>query len=350
MSEKVKPSLLSCYLLCTGCLALLTGYGAQAATPSTNWVAATAAPQNLTISAFASVQSSGLITVAPSQAGIIGGLDVLPGQSVASEQVIAHLGGPQITAAIIQAQELLASAGAAQNAAERSLAAERQKLQHHLSTNQLVTQAESSLATATAQTATAQSNLDMLRQAAVLRIPVAGVVQTVTVANGDVLAAGQIVATVQPDTGRWLKAVFYDATAQDLSPRTTGLFTPANGKRAVRVAVRGALGVSQADGGMPVALVATEPIAPGMFGTVTLDLPKQTVNLVPSEALILDKGQWWVMKHDAAGDHPVQVLPGPAHGYETIIRSGVTAGDDIDVVDAYLLYHRGIAALYQPPD
>jgi len=33
-----------------------------------------------------------------------------------------------------------------------------------------------------------------------------------------------------------------------------------------------------------------------------------------------------------------------------VVKSGVQPGDDVVVVNAYLLYHRGIAALYRPPD
>ncbi len=129
-----------------------------------------------------------------------------------------------------------------------------------------------------------------------------------------------------------------------------GMFTPGSGGAAVAVRVRGALGVAQADGGLPVALTPGSPLAPGAFGTVTLTLPEQTATMVPASALILDKGQWWVMLHTAQGDHPAAVVPGPAQGDDTVITSGLKPGEDVVVVDAYLLYQRGIAALYQPPD
>ena len=336
-------------MLYTG-LAVVVGGAAPAARTSKNWVAASAAVQTPRISAFASVQSSPSFAITPSQAGVIAELDALPGQSLTAGQIIARLGGPRITAATIHTKAMLSSAQTAQHAAEISLATESQKLKQHLSTNQLVARAKVALATATAQTATAQANLEMLRRAGVLRSPLAGVVQNVAVANGALLAAGQVVATIQPDTGTWLRAVFYNVTAQDFSPDMTGLFSPADGGKPVPVTVRGAFGVSRADGGMPVALVAARALAPGMYGSVTLDLPKRTVILVPSDALILDKGQWWVMVHGVSGDKPVRVTPGAAEGYYTVITSGVTPGDDVVVVNAYLLYHRGVAALYQPPN
>jgi multidrug efflux pump subunit AcrA (membrane-fusion protein) len=193
----------------------------------------------------------------------------------------------------------------------------------------------------------ARADLDMLREADRLRSPVAGVVQSVAVANGDWVAAGKIVATVQPETGSWLRAVIY---GDPLPAGTSGSFTPGNGGAPVRVTLRGALGMAQPDGGLPVALVPEHEVPPGASGTVTLDLPAQRVTLVPSAALILDKGRWWVMLHKNEGDQPVQVTPGPAHGYDTVIRSGLRAGQDVVVTNAYLLYHRGVAAVYRPPD
>ena len=173
-----------------------------------------------------------------------------------------------------------------------------------------------------------------------------------TVVNGDLLAAGQAVLTVQPFGGTWLKAVFYGSDASLVLPGTTGIFSPAGGGNSVNLVARGALGVSQADGGMPVALAATgtSVLTPGLSGTVTLNLPPQTVTIVPSDALILDQGKWWLMLHDATGDHPAVVVPGPAEGFNTVVKSGVNPGEDVIVTNAYLLYHRGIAALYQPPD
>lgn len=328
-------------------LAMCLGSAAQATTPSQDWVAATSKTLIPTISAFASVRSCGLISIASTEPGVLAGLAILPGQMVTAGQPIARLSGPQITAASIQANANLNSALAAERAASESLTAEQQKLIQRLSTQQLVAQAQSALVAAKSQVTTAQANVNMLRQSTILSAPLTGSIQSVTAANGDVLANGQVVATIQPNTGSWLKAVFY---GEAVPAGATGVFTPSNGGNTIKVSLRGAFGVSQPDGGLPVALTTSQPLIPGAFGTVTLDLPAQTVTLVPSEALILDKGQWWVMRHNASGDHPVKVIPGATEGYDTIIKSGLKPGDDVVAVSAYLLYNRGIAALYQPPD
>lgn len=319
----------------------------HAADSPVSWVVATTAMVSPQVFAFATVQSRGLATIAPSRAGNVAGLAILPGDTVAAGQVIAQLGGPAIVAEMAEAQGALTSAMAAQRAAAALVAIERQKLEQRMSTRQVVAQADSALAVAVAQTAAASAHVVQLRESVALHSPVAGVIQVVGVSNGDFLGAGAMVATVQPAAGSWLKAVFYGTMAP---VGTDGVFTPGAGGAPVKVSLRGVFGTAQPDGGVPVALDADGDLVPGEFGTVALGLPAHQVTVVPSGALIMDKGRWWAMVHTPEGDHPVQVTPGPAQGDNTVIEAGLQTGDDVVVVDAYLLYHRGIAALYQPPD
>ncbi len=320
---------------------------AQGGTSPQYWVAAKSVRQVPTISAFATVQSSGLIRIVTTQSGVVAGLSIRPGQVVAAGQTIARLRGPQIATASIQASANHQTALAVERAADESLTAEKQKLRQHLSTQQLVAQARSALVAAKAQVLITQANANLLQEAITLKSPSAGIVQDLNVANGDIVTKGQVLATIQPNTGSWLKAVFYgDAVPADAK----GVFTTGNDAAKIKVSLRGAFGVAQSDGGMPVALTALQSLIPGTFGRVTLDLPAQTVTIIPSDALILDKGKWWVVRHDASGDRPVQVIPGSTKGYNTIIKSGLRPGDAVVVVNAYLLYNRGIAARYQPPN
>ncbi|MDE8347009.1 MAG: HlyD family efflux transporter periplasmic adaptor subunit [Acidocella sp.] len=328
-------------------LVLSQANAALAAASARDWVAATAATVTPVISAYADVQTSRLVGIAPAVPGVLAGLDVMPGDVVTAGQVLAEISGPQVAASLVQAQAGLHAAAASDHAAVMALAAEQQKYRVRLSTRQNVVQAQSALVAAESVMATAKARLAAVRQAMVLRSPAAGIVQDVTAANGDVLAVGAMVARVQPQNGAWVRAVFYGDMAET---GARGVFTPEGGGAPVAVTWRGALGSARADGGVPVALSASVPLTPGAHGMVTINLPAQTATMVPSAALILDKGKWWVMRHDAKGDHAVAVIPGDAQGYDTIIKSGLAPGDDVVVVDAYLLYNRGIAALYQPPD
>lgn len=330
-------------------IALLVGL-APAARAGADWVAAVAARQTPRLSAYARVQSTGLLTIAPPAAGVIARLAVVPGDQVAAGAVIAELGGPDLTAAMTQAEAEAVSAAAAKRAAAGALDDEQHKLRQRLSTHQLVGQAQTSLAAAIAQAATATARLAALRQSIVLRSPRAGTVQQVAVAVGDVVAAGAPVATIETRAGTWLRATFYQATEADVAAGTVGRFTPSDGGAPVAVVVRGSLGLATADGGLAVALSLAAPLPRGTFGTVSLRLPPRTVTMVRSDALILDQGRWWIMRHDPTGDHKVAVTRGESEGDDTVITAGVAPGDQVVVVNAYLIYHRGIGAVYAPPD
>ncbi|WP_234729581.1 HlyD family efflux transporter periplasmic adaptor subunit [Acidocella facilis] len=300
----------------------------------TGWVTVRAIQQAPILSGFATVQPGTPVTITALQPGMLASLSVVPGESVQPGQTVGQLGGPQIAAA-------LATAQGASRAANAALAAERGKFADHLSTQTAVAQAE-------AAADSARADLAALRAASSLQSPVAGQVQSLAAGPGASLQPGQAVAVVQPAAGAWVKAVLYGLQAATLSPGMAARFIPADGTAAIQVTLRGVLSALP-DGGLALAFSgAGLPL--GEAGRLSLSLPSRPVLLVPGEALVLDDGRWWVMLHDAQGDHAVQVVPGAAQGTETPILSGLAAGDQVIVQDAALLYHRGIAAQYQPPD
>ncbi|MGE4483404.1 efflux RND transporter periplasmic adaptor subunit [Acidocella sp.] len=298
------------------------------------WVTVRTTQQAPILSGFAAVQPGTPVTIAALQPGVLTSLSITPGETVQPGQTIGLLGGPQIAAA-------LATAQGASNAANTNLAAERGKFADHLSTKAAVAQAE-------AAAKAARADLSALRAASNLQSPVAGQVQSLTAGPGASLQPGQAIAVVQPAAGAWVKAVLFGSQAARLSPGMAARFIPADGAPAVSVTLRGVQG-TQPDGGLVLAFSGTG-LQPGEAGTLSLSLSPRPVLLVPSEALVLDDGRWWVMLHDAKGDHAVQVVPGEVEGAQTPILSGLAAGDQVIVQDAALLYHRGIAAQYQPPD
>ncbi|MDE2490449.1 MAG: hypothetical protein KGM24_06345 [Elusimicrobia bacterium] len=157
-----------------------------------------------------------------------------------------------------------------------------------------------------------------------------------------------------PASGRlWLKAAFYGSDLDALRPGMKGSFVPAGTDRSVPVRLCATFGLLRADGGESAALLAV-PAEPGwrngMFGTVTLRGPARTLPEVPTRALILDQGRWWVLVRTPSGDEAREVRPGPARGWDTFIESGLAGGETVVVADAYLEYHRNVAKAYQPPD
>ena len=316
------------YVLPLGLIFVLT---AQA---PAGWLTVRATQQAPTLSGFASVQPGMPVTITALQAGVLTSLSIMPGESVRPGQAIGQLGGPEIAAA-------LATAQGARNAANATLAAERSKFADHLSTNSAVAQAE-------AAAASARANLVALHSAASLQSPVAGQVQSLAAGPGAPLQPGQAVAVVQPADGAWVKAVLYGPQVATLSPGLAARFIPADGQPPISVTLRGVQNAQQ-DGGLVLAFSGAG-LQPGEAGTLSLSLPPRLVLMVPSEALVMDDGHWLVMLHDAKGDHAVQVVPGDTEGVQTPILSGLAAGDQVIVQDAALLYHRGIAAQYQPPN
>ncbi len=195
----------------------------------------------------------------------------------------------------------------------------------------------------------------------------AGEADVMTVRTSTVSAHYQAYAQVEPplawgnarprgcaaSEGLWLKAAFYGADLKELRPGLKGNFAPAGSGRSVPVKVCAKFSLLRADGGESVAMIAA-PAKPdwqnGMFGTVTLSGPPRDLPKVPTRALVLDRGRWWVLVRTASGDVPQEVRPGPARGWDTFIESGLEPGTRVVVANAYLEYHRRVAQAYQPPD
>ncbi|MDE2142864.1 MAG: hypothetical protein KGJ84_10670 [Elusimicrobia bacterium] len=188
-----------------------------------------------------------------------------------------------------------------------------------------------------------------------------------TVAAGTVSARYQAYAQVEPSVAwgsarpagcpaadqLWLKAALYGADVNAVRAGMSGLFVPAGSSRPVPIKVCAKFGLLRADGGESVAMLATSArpdLVNGMFGTVTLTGPVQTLVAVPTRALILDGGRWWVLASTPGGDVPQEVELGPTRGWQTFIERGLKPGTRIVVADAYLRYHRNVAQSYQAPD
>ncbi len=148
-------------------------------------------------------------------------------------------------------------------------------------------------------------------------------------------------------------ATYYGADLAAIRMGMRGQFAPSDGDAPVKVRVASILGAMTAGGGESVALEAVgghPSWLSGESGTVTLDLPAQEMVAVPTRALILNQGKWWVMVHTASGDHAQEVVPGRAQGWETFIVSGLAPGAKVVVNNAYLLFHASVAEQYQIPD
>jgi multidrug efflux pump subunit AcrA (membrane-fusion protein) len=256
----------------------------------------------------------------------------------------------------------LHSARSRLTAARRAVRIERRQLTVHLSTRQAVAAAQSAMAAARAAFDSAQSQLRVAEEVSTLRAPWAGTVLAVSAADGERVAAGQSVLTLQASNHLWLVATYYGADVSDIRPGMKGQFQPASGEAPVPVEVAAVAGALAADGGEEVRLVAAGPAAShpaasapvpwlnGEWGRVTVDGAIRPMIAVPSAALILDRARWWVLVRTPQGDRAQQVIPGPTRGWQTFIARGLVAGQQVVVQNAFLEYHRGIASSYTPPE
>ncbi|MHB1022040.1 MAG: efflux RND transporter periplasmic adaptor subunit [Acidobacteriaceae bacterium] len=303
--------------------------------------------------AYGQVEPITVLPVSAAEAGVVAGLNVLPGMHVRAGQELAHLKGPEIQSLLLQSQSDLRSARAQLTASQKSLAIQQQQLVSHLSTRQAVHQAESAVAQAQTSFDNAQSRLKAVRQMMSLSAPASATVLAVHATDGELVQAGQPILTLQIANRLWLKASYYGADLAAIRVGTTGTFLPADGSGPIPVRVSAVFGPLLADGGESIAMLPAKPgneWRSGEFGTVTLHASPRMLVAVPTSALILDQGKWWVMVHTPHGDHPQLVVPGPSHGWQTFLERGLNPGAQVVVENAYLLFHRSISQRYQLPD
>ena len=348
-------------------IGLARGAGSMAAEPE--FATARAVTEPTHIAAYARVAPIALARLAAARAGIVSGLTVLPGAAVVAGTRLGGLGGPAIDSLRIARVRAVRAAEAALRAAGE-LRAERARMRRlHLATTTDLASSVAALSAAQARRATAAAALQALRAETVLRAPVTGIVLALRAVAGAQVAAGQTILLIQPAHGLWLRARFYGADAARLRVGMGGRFVPADGAAPVPVRVAGLLPALGPGGGRTVGLVATgdDPgWIGGEFGRVVLDGPRRAEVTVPTRALILDRGRWWVLLHtpqgkpqgtllgtlqgEPRGDRRHEVVPGARDGARTVIVHGLSPGAQVVVGNAYLRFHRGVAQHYQPPD
>lgn len=305
------------------------------------------------LTGYAQVLPVALSPLRATQPGQVTMLSAQPGDSVKAGQVLGRLSGPEVKARLAHDRAAVDAARTSVDAARHALEAQRHKRASQLSTREDVYRAQADVSQAKSQLQTAQATLKADRQNAELRAPAAGSVVSVQAGEGERVAAGQTVLTVQPAGALWLRAAYYGADAVAVQVGMQGRFMPADGTGLVPVTVAALIPTTDPDGGRAVRLRATAANPgwhAGQAGTVELQGGRYTAVTVPTRALILDRGHWWVLVRTDKGEQPRQVEPGPARGGRTVIRNGLHDGDQVVVDQAYARYHHDFSQHYQQPD
>lgn len=306
-----------------------------------------------TATAYAQVEPRALVPVNASATGLVIGLRVLPGDEVRAGEVLARLSGPEFAAATTAAEGAVSAAKAGEMGAEQELALRRRQVKEHLATHQQLLDAGAALASAKVALGRAQADADALRAGGKIEAPVDGEVLAVDAADGVRVVSGQVLLALQPAGGVWLRADWYEGTKFPVHRGMKGRFEPSGGGAAIAVAVRAVFGVRSPGGGEALGLEALAGDVgwkSGDTGLLTLVGAPRPMISVPTRALILDRGRWWVMVRKDGKNLAEAVRPAWSKGWNTFLSKGPAAGSQVVVENAYLAYHRGIAARYQPPD
>jgi RND family efflux transporter MFP subunit len=304
------------------------------------------------LEAYGQIEPSATLTISFAEPGVVAGLQVLPSAAIRAGEVLAHLNGPEVQAVLSEGQADVRRARVRLSAAQTALAIKRQRQAPHSSDPQAY-QAERALIRAKLSFDNAQSHLQAVRQMMSLRSPVDATVLMTNATNGELVSAGQPILMLQTPYQLWLDATYYGSDLSVIRAGMTGTFSPADGSESVPVRVCAVYGLLTAGGGESITLVPANPGSrwiDGEFGKVTLNLPPRMLVAVPTRALILDQGKWWVLVRTADGDRAQAVVPGPSRGWETFVERGLDPGAQVVVENAYLLFHRNISQRYQPPD
>ncbi len=274
---------------------------------------------------------------------------VVPGQAVKAGEPLVTLTGPKL-------EGELSTAHVRRRAAQRELAAAQRTLASARRTYPVVTDrkaldaAQAALAAAESDSATARAALATLQAQQTLRSPASAVVGAVDAAAGSDLPAGAPLLTLLSHGSLWLRVEVFGN--QPLPETAPARFVPVGGGPAVAVRRVAVLPARAPDGARVFNFTATgsAPWQAGETGELVWQGSPRTAVVVPSEALVLNAGRWYVLT-DVHGKLAAQaVTPGPARGTGVLITHGLRAGVPVVVRQAYFLFHRNFSAQFAPAD
>ena len=303
--------------------------------------------------AYGQVEPVAILPIRAALSGAIKGLSAVVGQQVQAGEKLAELDGPEVAALLAQQQAAVESSKTNVAGAEQVLDISRQQMASHLSTRQTVAHAEGELATAQGNLLSAEAQLNSSEKLLRLEAPTDGTLLAIQAANGQLVSAGETILIIQPADSLWVKAAYYGSSAAAIHVGMVGEFMPASGGTPIPVNLTSVAGNLASDGGELVRLVATARSPPwlnGERGEVVLNGEVRWLVAVPTRALILDRGKYWVLVRTDKGNVARQVVPGPVRGWMTFVERGLEAGSEVIVENPYLEFHQNIAKTYAPPD
>lgn len=305
------------------------------------------------LNAYSEVIPISLVRIRAREPGIIQDLHILPGQTVKAGESLGRLRGPEVRAALSNYRSAVVTDKAQLTAAQHLLKIERSERTLKLNTRKELYHAKARVAREQAQLRADRAKLESFKHTIDLRAPVTGVASAITAGDGEQVMQGQTLLSLQAPGRLWLRARFYGQEIRAIHTGMTGVFTPSDGRPPIKVKVVSILPAVASDGAQPVGLEAMQGQSvwtSGEAGTVRLEGKKITAVSIPTRALVLNRGHWWVLVHTPKGDHRQAVQTGPSRGDFTLITRGLEPGEQVVVSNAYIDFHSHFSAHYKPPD
>ena len=311
------------------------------------------------LSAIAVVTSVPELSINARAEGELADVHLLPGTPVKAGDLLARLSGPARAAAIQKARGDVDRATANLKLA-RGLVEGMGKTPEGLVTTAQRQTAQNGAATAAIDLDTAKDALDLLIAQGEIRAPADGVITAALASDGQHVTLDAPIAKLQPKTALWLEASFWGEEARALSVGMRGIFTPGDGSSPVAVELSRIIAAQRPDGSvLAVCSVSsskatTRPVNPplrlGESGILILSGKSRRVIEVPTTALVMSAGKWWVEVISGNDEKPRQIDIGEEDGPFTAVRSGLSAGESVVVTEAYLHFNRDFAKQYQHSD
>lgn len=296
---------------------------------------------------FAQVAPVQVLVVRAGTTGTVNGLHAKPGDHIRAGERLARLGGPTYAAALASARAALQAARKTRQLAGDRLQATRSRYPV-LSNRLTLDQARHALVGAEANLIRAQAEFAALKAQATIRAPAAGTISDVLRSDGERISPGEGIVEIHPAGSLWLRGAIYGKQVRDVRVDMRGRFEPAGGGSPIAVRVTSLI-PSDTNDGLGIGFVAIAP-APRWFdgesGLVTLAGSTPNEPAIPTHALVLDHGHWWVVEKVGRSFKPHEVTPDGSRDGWTWIAAGLKPGDQVVSIGAYGIFHRSFSKQY----
>lgn len=332
---------------------LLCAFSAAQAVQGQAFATVRPRPLHSQLQLFSQVTPQHQYRVTASLAGRVTDLKVNNGDPVRQGDVIAQLTGPSVHARLQSAQQMVSQDQADLKSAQSILTLVEQKRRQKLATQEQLLKARSAVSQARTQLSMARSQQQSLQARTQLVAPTEGQVTALAAANGDYVTAGQTLLQILPNKGLWIQARAYGQDGQRVKVGQSGQFETTKGQGTGAVKVVAKVPDVTSPGTWLLYLLPQDNAGnwfAGQAGTVTLTQNVRQLPAVPSAALIMDQGQWWVMLKSGQTSKPVQVDPVASDQGWTWLNQQGLAGKQVMVRGAYQAYHRSFSKQYANPD